>query len=94
MIKTLLFLSALAQIPASSCEEIYISPRHQEIVEDAFYRFSEGTSGNVPGYFALVLVIDGNRCVHLRPKPRTLGPSPTFCYDMEDRLVGIHGLEQ
>ena len=89
-----IFLSImLALTSLEDCDRIYNSPEDREIIEDAFLRLTEGRSKNQRGWIPVVINIDGNRCVHLRARVRTLGASPTYCYDQENNILSVHGLE-
>ncbi len=91
MSKTLHIGLLIASGVSQSCENIYVDPADQHIVDDAFYRLYGRTTQEPRGYFAVVIQISELRCVHLRPRPRTLGPSPTYCYDSTGEFVAVYG---
>ena len=74
-----------------TCEMVHVDPADQAIVDDAFFRLDSRVTKEPRGYFAIVIQVGENRCVHLRPRPRTLGPSPTYCYDSSGEFVAVYG---
>ena len=93
MTKSAVLTSILSLILSNgTCEVIHVPDRDEPLVEDAFQRFA--SSRKVEGYFAVTFSIGDHRCVNLRPKPRTLGPSPVYCYDKQGAFLEVHGLEQ
>ncbi len=76
-----------------TCELIGILPDDQAIVDDAFYRHYGRDMPEPRGRFAIVMQLGENRCVHLHPRPLTLGPSPTYCYNNSGEFIAVYGRE-
>lgn len=87
----LLITLALAQPLNQNCERIVVLPEDQPIVDDAFFRHYGRLTSEPRGYFAIVIRMGPNRCVHLSPRPLTLGPRPTYCYNDMGEMIASYG---
>lgn len=88
--KMILAVFALAHAGNQNCERIAILPEDQPIVDDAFFRHYGRVTFEPRGYFAIVIRMGQNRCVHLSPRPLTVGRRPTYCYNESGELIASY----
>ncbi len=73
--------------PIDYCRQNHISRFDCQIVIDAMTR-EIGDRIEILNQFTPVLIrMDEKRCVHLRLDYRSLGSSPTYCYDRDGIMI-------